>query len=97
MNVSQVSDAFDDLIRKFGTKTNTYEIEKGTVIEIPETREITSKVKVTIGSNSNEYTLKELEQGKDGLIYKSGEGFEWTMTDDTLLTEKLSLGYDVKE
>ena len=97
MNVSQVSDAFDDLIRKFGTKTKTYEIEKGTVIEIPETREITSKVKVTIGSNSNEYTLKELEQGKDGLIYKSGEGFEWTMTDDTLLTEKLSLGYDVKE
>ena len=97
MNVSQVSAAFDEIIKDLETSTNVYEVEEGSVLDIPETREITGKVTVTVGANSTEYTLDQLRAGVNGLKYTTGEGFKWTITGDTLLTEKLKLEYHVNE
>ena len=96
MDVDQVSTAFDKIIEDLETTTETYKVENGNVLEIPETREITSKVTVTVGSNSTDYTVAQLTTGMNGLKYTEGEGFKWTLTGN-LLTEELKLEYHVRE
>ena len=97
MNVDSVETAFDKILHDISTTSNTYTVEEGTVIDIPETRNIISDVTVKIGDSSKGYTLDELKVGVNGLVYKEGEGFKWTITGDTLLTNKLSLEYKVYE
>ena len=97
MNVSSVSTALDKMLHDISTTTNTYTVEEGTVIEVPETHTIISDVKVIIGATSNTYTLEQLKAGIDGLVYVEGEGFKWTITGDTLLTNKLLLEYKIDE
>ena len=97
MNVDSVETAFDKILHDISTISNTYTVEEGTVIDIPETRNIISDVTVKIGDSSKGYTLDELKVGVNGLVYKEGEGFKWTITGDTLLTNKLSLEYKVDE
>ena len=97
MNVNSVETAFDKILHDISTTSNTYTVEEGTVIDIPETRNIISDVTVEIGDSSKDYTLDELKAGVNGLVYKEGEGFKWTITGDTLLTNKLSLEYKVDE
>ena len=97
MNVDSVETAFDKILHDISTTSNTYTVEEGTVIDIPETRNIISDVTVKIGDSSKGYTLDELKVGVNGLVYKEGEGFKWTITGDTLLTNKLSLEYKVNE
>ena len=97
MNVDSVETAFDKILHDISTTSNTYTVEEGTVIDIPETRNIISDVTVKIGDSSKGYTLDELKVGVNGLVYKEGEGFKWTITGDTLLTNKLSLEYKVDE
>ena len=97
MDVDKVSEAFDEIIEDLETTYKHYKTEEGNILEIPETREITGKVKVTIGSNTTEYTVAQLTAGVNGLKYTNGEGFKWTITGNTLLTEKLELEYHVRE
>ena len=97
MNVNSVETAFDKILHDISTIRKTYTVEEGTVIDIPETRNIISDVTVEIGDSSKDYTLDELKAGVNGLVYKEGEGFKWTITGDTLLTNKLSLEYKVDE
>ena len=97
MNVNSVETAFDKILHDISTTSNTYTVEEGTVIDIPETHNIISVVTVKIGDSSKGYTLDELKAGVNGLVYKEGEGFKWTITGDTLLTNKLSLEYKVNE
>ena len=97
MNVDSVETAFDKILHDISTTSNTYTVEEGTVIDIPETRNIISDVTVKIGDSSKGYTLDKLKAGVNGLVYKEGEGFKWTITGDTLLTNKLSLEYKVDE
>jgi uncharacterized repeat protein (TIGR01451 family)/fimbrial isopeptide formation D2 family protein len=97
MNVNSVETAFDKILHDISTTSKIYTVEEGTVIDIPETRNIISDVTVKIGDSSKGYTLDELKAGVNGLVYKEGEGFKWTITGDTLLTNKLSLEYKVDE
>ena len=97
MNVTQVSDAFDEIIEELESAHYTYVVEEGTVIDIPETRTIVGNVKVTVGSNTTEYTIDQLRATVNGLKYIQGQGFKWTITGDTLLTEKLSIAYHISE
>ena len=97
MNVDDVSVAFDEILNGLTTQHETYTLEEGTVLDIPETRTITTDVTVKIGEDSNNYTLAQLRNGVDGLKYVDGKGFEWTITGETLLTSELSLEYKVAE
>lgn len=97
MNVNNVAIAFDKILQDISSTTNTYTVQEGTIITIPETHNIISKVTVKIGNNSSDHTIDELKTGVNGLVYKEGTGFEWTITGETLLTNKLSLEYKIDE
>ena len=100
MNVANASSALSDIEKDLEPETKTYTIsaEGETIVEIPETREIISKVTVKIGDETNSYTLDELstENGVDGLKYTSGVGFKWTVTNEKVLKNKLSIEYKFK-
>ena len=97
MLVNEVSVAFDEILQGLTTEYETYTLEEGSVLDIPETRTITADVTVKIGDSTNTYSLDELRRGVDGLKYVDGEGFEWTIIGETLLTSELSLEYKVSE
>ena len=97
MNVNDVSVAFDEILNGLTTHKETYTLEEGSVLEIPETRTIITDVTVKIGDSTNTYSLNELRRGVDGLKYVDDKGFEWTITGETLLTSELSLEYKVSE
>ncbi|MBQ9658626.1 MAG: Cna B-type domain-containing protein [Clostridia bacterium] len=100
MNVANASSALSDIEKDLEPETKTYTIsaEGETTVEIPETREIISKVTVKIGDETNSYTLDELstENGVNGLKYTSGVGFKWTVTNEKVLKNKLSIEYKFK-
>ena len=100
MNVGSVSVAFDKILTEISTSTETYTLREGNVLEISEQNTITSDVTVTIGENSETYTLEQLESGMNGLVYVEEDnfkGFRWTITEDSLLENKLSLSYEINE
>ena len=97
MLVNEVSVAFDEILQGLTTEYETYTLEEGSVLDIPETRTITADVTVKIGDSANTYSLNQLRRGVDGLKYVDGKGFEWTITGETLLTSELSLEYKVSE
>ena len=97
MNVNDVSVAFDEILNGLTTHKETYTLEEGSVLEIPETRTIITDVTVKIGDSTNTYSLNQLRRGVGGLKYVDGKGFEWTITGETLLTSELSLEYKVSE
>jgi len=99
MNVTNASDALSDIEKDLEPEVTTYIVDKEgeTVVVIPEIRQITSNVTVKIGDETKKYTLEQLstQYGIDGLKYL-GDRFEWTVTSEKLLKNKLSLEYKVK-
>ncbi len=99
MNVTNASDALSDIEKDLEPEVTTYIVDKEgeTVVVIPEIRQITSNVTVKIGDETKKYTLEQLstQDGIDGLKYL-GDRFEWTVTSEKLLKNKLSLEYKVK-
>ena len=98
MNVANASEALSDVEKDLEPEVTTYVLDKEgeTVVVIPESRQITSKVTVKIGDETKKYTLEQLstESGVDGLKYL-GDKFEWTVTSEKVLKNKLSLEYKV--
>ena len=98
MNVANSSEALSDVEKDLEPEVTTYVLDKEgeTVVVIPESRQITSKVTVKIGDETKKYTLEQLstESGVDGLKYL-GDKFEWTVTSEKVLKNKLSLEYKV--
>lgn len=98
MNVTNASEALSDIEKDLEPEVATYMIEKHgeTAVVIPESRKITSSITVKIGDETKKYTLEQLskENGADGLKYV-GDKFEWIVTSDKVLKNKLSLEYKV--
>ncbi len=95
ISTSDLITTFNNIVDSLIEPEETYQTEAGTnIIKMPETRAITGKVSVTVGSTTTEYTLADLKAGKQGLKYTEGVGFEWTINQDRF-TKTLKIKYQV--
>ena len=96
VETNDIKKTLNDIAEDIKPKSKTYTFDTNNTAEIPATENIT-KVSVTIGDTTKEYTVDQVKAGlENGLKYVEGKGFEWTLSDD-LVKQDLAISYMYKD